>query len=197
MKLPNTIEGQWEMAIREPVQTPLRSSEPDPPITLETADATWRMIPRADYRIAARVLHDSWYDDWQATVVPVDLALGWGTMSEPKIDKWIEWRQSNRWYYYRLRKSRLLGNVISPLSRDYVREHSANVHIIPATASIEEALQSIERNTFVMLEGMLVDVEVERHGTVQRFATSLSRTDGGDGSCEIMYVVRLVTKGRG
>lgn len=181
--------------MEDPLQTPLASSKLVTPITLEKAGATWRMTPRADYRVAARVLHSRRYYDWQAKFSPVDLALGWGTISEPQTDRWVEWRQSDRWYYYRLRRPPLLGGVLTSLSREYVREHSANVHVVPATARLESALKAVERNSFVLMEGKLVDVEAERDGTVQRFSTSLSRSDGGDGSCEIMYVERLVTEG--
>lgn len=173
----------------EPVQTPLSLSKPVTPITLEKDGYTWHMFPRADYRIAARVLQRKRYDDWQATFAPVDLALGWGEISEPGADKWIGWRQSNRWYYYRLRRLLILG---SPLSQDYVREHSSNVHVVPATTKMASALQQLERNSFVLMEGKLVDVEANKDGAIQQFFTSLSRTDGGDASCEIMYVERLV-----
>ena len=179
----------------DPLQTPLSSSEPVTPITLEKAGATWRMTPRAEYRVAARVLNSRRYHDWQARFTPVDLALGWGKVSESRADRWVEWRQSDRWYYYRLRRSPLLGGVLTSLSPEYVREHSANVHVVPATAKVESALKTVERNSLVLMEGKLVDVEAEKDGAIQRFSTSLSRSDGGDGSCEIMYVERLVTEG--
>lgn len=180
------------MAKVDPVQMPLSSSKAATPITLEEAGATWQMFPRADYRIAARVLHLKRYDDWQARFAPVDLALGWGEIGEPGADRWIEWRQADRWYYYRLRRPLVWG---SSLSQDYVREHSANVHAVPATTELASALQQLERNSFVLLQGKLVDVEARKDGAVQHFLTSLSRTDEGDASCEIMYVERLVTKG--
>lgn len=192
-----TATREWQPARDEPQQTLLSLSESVSPITLEAEDATWRMFPRANYRVAARILHNTWYDDWQARFAPVDLALGWGKISEPAVDKWIEWRQSDRWYYYRLQQPPLWRTLFSPFSGDYVREHSANVHVIPASEGVERALRSLERNSLIFIEGKLVDVEVEKDGAVQRFATSLSREDGGDGSCEIMYVERLISQDDG
>lgn len=189
-KRSDTAVGKWEMAREEPVQTAL--SSPVSPITLERDDYTWHMVPRADYRIAARVLQSKQYDDWQAAFAPIDLALGWGKISERRIDRWIDWRQSDRWYYYRFHRLQLFGRLLSP---DYVREHSANVHVVPATTALAAALQQLERNSLVLLEGKLVDVEAERDGRVRQFFTSLSRADQGDGSCEIMYVERLVIAG--
>lgn len=193
----STTTREWELARDEPLQTPLSPQESASPITLEAIDGAWRVFPRANYRVAARVLQNTWYDDWQASFAPLDLALGWGEMSEPRVDRWIEWRQSERWYYYRLQQPPILRNLLSPLSADYVREHSANVHVIPASERVENALRTLQRNSLILIEGKLVDVEVEKDGAIQRFTTSLSRLDGGDGSCEIMYVERVVMQNDG
>lgn len=170
-----------------PLQQPV--AEPGT-ITLEKEDASWELTPRAGYRIMARVLHSKQYDDWQASLSPVDLALGWGMLSEPRIDDWISWEQADRWYYYRYQR------VLSvPFPRQYVREHSANVHMIPATESVEGILRELKGNEIVELEGLLVDVEGRVDGSAVAFRTSLSRDDEGDESCEIMYVERVVKDG--
>lgn len=156
-------------------------------ITLEREGAVWRMTPRAEYRIAARVLHSRQYDDWQSSFVPVDLALGWGMFSEPYLDEWIQWQQADRWYYYHYRR------ILSvPFPRNYVRDHSANVHIIPATERLARILAQLQRNELILLDGLLVDVEAQKDGATVAFRTSLSRNDEGEASCEIMYVERLV-----
>lgn len=184
--------GELDLALAKPEQVLLSGQKSTAPITLEREGYSWRMLPRADYQIAARVLQRTQYDDWQAAFSPVDLALGWGEISKTRVDRWIEWRQDDRWYYYRLRKRGLWG---SPFSTEYVREHSANVHVIPATGQVASALQALEPDTLVVMEGKLVDVEATKDGAVQHFTTSLSRTDRGDASCEIMYVERLVLDG--
>lgn len=170
-----------------PLQHPIAETAA---IALQKEDASWMLTPRAGYRIMARVLHSKQYDDRQASLSPVDLALGWGMLSEPRIDDWISWDQDNRWYYYRYRR------VLSvPFPRDYVREHSANVHIIPATENVEAILRELRGNEIVELEGLLVDVEGHVDGGSVAFRTSLSRDDEGDESCEIMYVERVVKDG--
>ena len=177
--------NQWEkdrvIAKSDPLQSILETADP---ITLEKSGAIWRMIPRADYQITARVLHSMGYEDWQADFTPVDLALGWGKMSDPAVDRWIEWRQADRWYFYRRQKN-------SPLSMEDIRNFSANVHIIPATEELAAQLQQLRPNDTVLMEGKLVDVEVDRQGQMVRFQTSLSRSDSADNSCEIFYVERL------
>ncbi|MEJ2749825.1 MAG: hypothetical protein P8183_18235, partial [Anaerolineae bacterium] len=136
----------------------------------------------------ARVLGNKRYYDWQSRVVPRDLALGWGDMSDPSVDEWIHWRQSNRWYRYHWNSGDYSGS--------YITGHSANVHIIPATDNLDKALRQVEKNDLVYLEGYLVDLQVREGGRVGHVYTSLSREDTGDGACEILYVERLVVNGR-
>ncbi|MBK8899910.1 MAG: hypothetical protein IPM53_01885 [Anaerolineaceae bacterium] len=175
----------------EPIQKLLSAPELAESITLEHLGIRWQMLPQAEYRIAARVLQSTQYDDWQAAFAPIDLALGWGIIGDPQIDKWIDWRQSDRWYYYRLH--RRFGKV--PLSQEYVIEHSANVHVIPANDDVAAGLHHLQANDLVFLEGMLVDVVVNDGHAIRKYSTSLTRADEGDASCEIMYVERLVTTG--
>jgi hypothetical protein len=128
------------------------------------------------------------YDDWQATFTPFDLALAWGKLGVPLVDRWIEWRQADRWYFYHFYQAPL-GE---PSPADYVRDHSANVHVIPATPEVEEAVRQLKPDDIVFLEGMLVDVEAIVAEQALSFPTSLSRTDTGANSCEIFYVERIL-----
>ncbi len=170
------------LATGEPAQSMLPSTEP---ILIEDEDFIWRMYPRATYRIEARVTSRKMYWDWQAKFAPWDLALGWGELSNPDVDEWLDWKQSGRAVY-----TSWVGR--SPFPDNYIREHSANVHIIPATDNLELALKSVSTNDLVLLEGLLVDVEGGTAGKTQIVPTSLSRTDEG---CEILYVERLVVAG--
>lgn len=169
----------------DPIQKEARGVEATP-IVWKRDGATWTLTPQAHYQISARVLGTKSYRfDWQAAVSPQDLALAWGDLSDPKADEWIRWRQSGRWYYYNWQED-------APYSGSYIRDHSANVHIIPATGNLARALQKIDVNDIVLLEGMLVDVETENGRRRVWAKTSLTRDDTGGGACEILYVQRLV-----
>lgn len=172
----------------EPEQILFSETESIPPIRLEKAGYTWTMFPRARYQITARVLLATEYDDWQSNFTPVDVALGWGNLSTPAIDGWVHWWHSERWYYYRFQN--LPWGEPNP--REYIRDHSANVHVIPATAEVDTQLRQLKRNDVVLMEGMLVDVEAIKDGQSLSFRTSLSRNDSDANSCEIFYVERLI-----
>jgi hypothetical protein len=186
----STIVSQ-ETFLLQPIDDPIQSS-----VTGEAADTTvweengmtWTMQPQASYQIAARVLGNKRYYDWQSGVVPRDLALGWGDMSEPAVDEWIHWEQFNRLYHYEWNNG--------AYSRGYIIGHSANVHIIPATENLDKALRQVEKNDVIYLEGYLVDLQVRGGNREGRVSTSLTREDSGAGACEILYVERLVMDGR-
>lgn len=158
------------------------------PIVWEQGNYTWTVTPRARYRIAGRVLSQKGYDeDWQSEIVPLDLALAWGELSDPQVDQWIEWWQDGRWYRYRWLAD-------SPFQGETINRYSANVHIIPATNKVAAALRRVEPNDRVLLEGYLVDVLAHKSDAseIWQLNTSLSRSDTGDGACEILYVKQVV-----
>ena len=187
----STVISQ-NISLLQPTDDPIQSSvtgEAANPIIWEENGITWTMQPRASYQIAARVLGNKRYYDWQSDVVPRDLALGWGNMSAPSVDEWVHWRQSNRWYRYQ-------WDSTPPYGSSYIATHTANVHIIPATDNLEKALRQIQENDLVYLEGYLVDLQVQDGSREGRVSTSLTRDDKGAGACEILYVERLILDGR-
>ena len=62
----------------------------------------FQISPRADFRIRARELSRENEDlGDEADLSPVDLALGWGVMSDQAVLDRIDISQSGRWYYTR------------------------------------------------------------------------------------------------
>lgn len=186
----STIASQGDPLL-QPTDNPLQSSvtgEAANPIIWEENGITWTMQPRASYQIAAHVLGNKRYYDWQSGMVPRDLALAWGGISDPSVDRWIHWRQSGRWYYYEWDSG--------DYGRSYITGHSANAHIISATDNLDKALRRVEKDDAIYLEGYLVNLQVRDDGRVDRVSTSLSREDTGTGACEILYVVRLILDGQ-
>lgn len=156
----------------------------------EASGYKWVITPKAEFRIAARVLDTERYRlEWQSTLSPIDLALGWGKLSSAEADRWISWSQGGRWYFYEWKAD-------SPYSGDFIKEHSANIHIIPATRNLKSAVLRLHHDELVLLEGLLVNVDGTRGSNNYWWHTSLSRVDSGDGSCELLYLQRLVVDGK-
>jgi hypothetical protein len=173
-------------ARKEPVQESTKESSFD----LEGSGYKWVVTPRARFQIAARVLSTERYRmEWQSTLSPIDLALGWGDLSSADADRWISWTQSGRWYFYEWKAG-------SPYSSNFIKEHSANVHIIPATKNLKSAVIRLHSGEVVLLDGLLVNIDGDRGREDYWWHTSLSRNDSGDGSCELLYLQRLILDGK-
>ena len=144
--------------------------------------AGFEVTPVARFEIEARVLGREIYrDDTVAQLAPVDLALGWGAMSDSKVLKDIRTSQGNRFFYWSTDRF--------PVPRQVIETNSTNTHLIPATPDIEARLKSVQVGEVVRFSGMLVNAYRPSDG--RAWKTSLSRDDSGDGACEIVYVTEL------
>lgn len=159
----------------------------DEPLQTETDEATVeldevRLVPRASYEIAARLMSTERYRLGRlAEISPVDFALAWGDAADAQVQAQLRIDQGNRWFYWRTRGSEL------PLARRKLIAGMANVHIVPADDATRAALLEFDSGQCVWLRGELVDIVAPGDPSLAR-RTSLSRTDAGAGSCEILLV---------
>lgn len=143
----------------------------------------------SSYSISARVESAKAYDDSISATIPYDLLLAWGNMADASVEDKLTWDQSNR----QGSVSGTLGGMNGAgVNSDFVINHVSNNHLIPASDRIRSALATIKTGDLVRIDGRLVNVRVQtddnRILTVQ---TSKSRSDQGDGACEIIFVERI------
>ena len=184
---PTGVEFDEIDTSREPFQTSIASQEP---ILIKVKRGDFRITPVAEYKIAALIVSNEFYSEgWNAKVSPVDLGLAWGKLADPEFRKYVSYNQSSRWLSFKVKAD-------SPLDFAYIVGHASNHHIIPATQNIWYAVKAIKKKKKVILEGLLVNVAGNYEGKNVRWNTSLSRTDSGDGACEILYLTkaRIVDK---
>ncbi len=139
----------------------------------------WTLTPRAHYVIIARVLGREQYRfDPLADLIPEDLALGWGPMSDNSVLKDIEISQSGRFYFWKLPEAAVID-------RDAIAVHSANTHVIPDDSIVGKQLARLRVGQVVQLSGDLVDGTREDGRWIK---SSLVRNDTGAGACEVLLV---------
>ena len=131
------------------------------------------MLAREDYRL-----------DREAELAPMDLALGWGPMSDESVLAQIEISQSGRWYRWFARQL--------PIPRRQIERHSANMHMIPADESVADRLDDVRVGEVVALRGYLVEVRADDGW---RWRSSLTRDDTGSRSCELVFVEQVSVRG--
>ena len=136
--------------------------------------------PVASFSLQARVLGVETYAfDRGAAIAPVDIAFGWGRMSDTAVVGQLSITQSNRWYHWRF-----IGDPPIPVDEIYLT--SANMHLIPANDAVEAQLERARPGQVMSLRGALVDVK-KNDGTFW-WHSSRTRSDRGDGACELIYV---------
>jgi hypothetical protein len=177
--------GGWNWISDRPLHPPdgvLAADEPqqtDVPGGAKLQMGRWTLTVRADYRITARILaRERYHFDGLADLVPEDLALGWGPMSDNRNLRAIDISQSNRFYYWH-------APADSPIARDSIITHSANTHVIPQNALVARQLSRLRPGQVVTLSGELVDGVREDGRWIK---TSLVRNDTGAGACEVLLV---------
>jgi hypothetical protein len=119
--------------------------------------------------------------DASADLSPVDLALGWGIMSDQRVVDQLEIVQGNRRFV-------VVPPEKSPAPLPVLLAHSANVHILPANDGVKSKVLKLRVGEIVELTGFLVGVQEYGQWT---WVTSLSRSDTGDGACEVFWVNKI------
>jgi hypothetical protein len=161
---------------------------PDEPRQVEILERTWdrgdaRFTALAQFDIRARVLSKNRYHfDPEADLSPLDLALGWGPMSDSRIVDEFSISQSQRFYFWRPK-----WGHNPPIPIPEVISHSANMHMIPANDGVMRTLFDVRVGELISLSGYLVQVN---RPTGWKWRSSLSRTDTGAGACEVVWVDR-------
>jgi hypothetical protein len=164
----------------------LISSEPEQTNLAESVapieHGKFHLKPLAHFALDARVLHRKIYRwDRQSALAPVDLAVGWGPMSDQAVIDRLNITQSMRFFWYEYHQP-------PPIPKEEIVCHGTNLHIIPATAAIAAQCKSLRIGSLIHLGGELVEATGPDIGT---WRSSLSRTDSGNGACELVLVEEL------
>ena len=137
-----------------------------------------------EIQVHARVLStEHYYVGRQAKLSPIDLALGWAEMSDQRVLDQLSVTQGRRWYWLRPKHENL------PVSMQVLQAKSANMHIIPGTELAIDVLRKVRAGDVVRFSGVLVEASWPDGA---RWRSSVSRTDTGDGACELVWV-RAIT----
>ena len=142
-----------------------------------------KVTPLAEFRMRGRVLlTNHYYMGKEATVSPVDLTLGWRLMSNQEVLDQLRLEKLPRAYSWSWRNNKFPARVAD------IVEHSANMHMVPATDEIAKRLESIVQANVVSLRGYLVQINFSDGGV---WRSSLTRKDSGNGACELVWVEDL------
>ncbi len=145
----------------------------------------FELTPLAEFRAEARLLSRlSYRFDAGAALSPMDFAIGWGRMSDSAVIDQLDISQGARFFSYRWEEH-------PPIPADEIVRSAANVHLIPADATVTASLRRIRPGEVVELEGLLV---AARRDDGWSWRSSLTREDDGAGACELLLVKNVVVR---
>jgi hypothetical protein len=149
-----------------------------PPKALPAVEK-WNLTAVAEYSLRARVLDTKRYRGGRtADLVPIDVAVGWGRMSDQAVLDKLTISMTNRFFFYE-------WSSAPPIPEDEIVRSAANNHIISANVAVRSVIRSLKSGSIVAMKGYLVNAVGPDGGT---WPTSLRRDDSGNGACELFYV---------
>ena len=81
---------------------------------------------------------NQWSGDGAASLAPVDLAVGWGPLSDTRIVNLIEFSQMGRFFYWRPKEFATV-----PVTPEILISHGAQMHLIPATKDLDGRIRRL------------------------------------------------------
>ncbi len=165
------VLGPGVKVIEAPVQHNLKQAE-------KFRHKGYQITPLAEFQLKGKILSREDYSfGRESDLSPIDLALGWGTMSDEAILDKIDISQSGRWYRWRVQEF--------PIPRKAIETQSANMHMVPANDLVEDLLGMTKQGQIIELTGYLIRVDSDDGWHWQ---SSITRNDTGARACELIFV---------
>jgi hypothetical protein len=170
-----------------PDQTAVDNADP---IRLEAGGYEFVITPLAHYVLRGIVVSREGYrTGWNAELAPCDVAMVWGELAADGSWRKLAWSQSSRWYFWKWHGQQ-------PFTNEEVVRTSSNTHVVPASSNVARAARSLAPGDIAELAGDLVRIDGRKGQEKVWWKSSLSRTDTGDSSCELLYLRRLRVNGK-
>ncbi|MBQ8300183.1 MAG: hypothetical protein IJX99_10130 [Clostridia bacterium] len=146
----------------------------------------------AEYSISGRVVDVQAYGGYGLgdKLSPRDFGMTWGFLANPENNINVKWSSMGTRSLNLSIKDNKWVNSVGGWKK--INEHLSNNHIIPSDKSVEKLIKKVETNDYIKLDGYLVKIYSNTDdGGFFKWGTSLSRTDQGDGACEVIYVTDI------
>jgi hypothetical protein len=150
------VLGAWQFAITRPVTRPDGVLAPDPPVEQAATDGMPQIV-RPEFRIEpigritmeARVLgRQSYPRDRYGRLSPLDLLVGWGSMSDSARLRAVDFAQSGRVYVWQ---------AFDPALPDTeVAASTLLLHVVASTPGIEDVLGKVRVGQVVKIGGVVL-----------------------------------------
>lgn len=140
------------------------------------------------YKIRGRIIKTHSYlpTSYTGVISPLDVGIVWGKYAKDEyVSKFKFQNLGDRFLRYYI-KDNSLGEETAD-----AENHISHNHLIYSNKKIKKQIKLIKKNDFVEIEGYLVKVTGKNMDISNIWKSSTTRTDKGDGACEIIYVTSI------
>ena len=145
---------------------------------------------RAKYVLTGLVVEKYYYFPYkiQNKICRYDLGVVWGPLLGVDLEGMMTFKNDGqRFLHYKYNT-----NLTSKLgSKEAVINSLSNNHMIHANDQILKSLRNVKEGDYIRFEGYLVDAYYKSAKRSGSWTTSLTRTDHGDGACEVFYLTKI------
>ena len=156
--------------------------------TVGSYEVTYEL--KASYTIIGLVVEKYYYfpSKIENRISRFDVGIAWGPLLGEDLGKYMSFKNDgNRFLQYRYANelTQKLG------SKEAVINSLSNNHMIHSDETVLKYLRNVKEGDYIKVEGYLVYVTMKSKNYVGHWDSSLSRTDHGDGACEVIYVTNI------
>lgn len=145
---------------------------------------------KAAYTINALVVEKYYYAPYKIEnrLSRFDLGLVWGPLLGEELDEYMSFKNDGK----RFLNYKYSNELVQKLgSRDAVVDSLSNNHMVHADETVLKCLRDVREGDYIKIEGFLVYITMENDRQIKHWDSSLSRTDHGEGACEVIYVTSV------
>lgn len=161
------------------------------PIPINKDDFTFTLQPLYNYRIVGKIVgKDEYSGSPSDSLAPMDLTIANGDIIRPEVLSHFTIRKYPRHFSYHY----YIPAGTTQVSQRYATEHISNNHLIFANETVYSTAKSARVGEMVDISGYLVTVSGKStDGRTYSQGTSTTRSDQGEMSCEVVYVLSFRT----
>ena len=145
---------------------------------------------KAAYTITGLVVEKYYYAPYKIEnkLSRFDLGIVWGPLLTEDLDEYMKFKNDGK-RFLNYKYSHALIEKFG--DRESIIDSLSNNHMIHADNIVLKCLRNIKEWDYVKIEGFLVYVTMVNEKGVKHWDSSLSRTDHGDGACEVFYATSV------
>ncbi len=159
--------------------------------TMQVNNSTVRVDYISTYEVSGRVVAKATYtgNTVSKKMAKRDIALVWGKLATDEYLNKIRWSApGNRFVYWRTKD---MDWFRANTNDAEITSMYSNNHLITIDKDMIKIIASIKKDDYIKIKGYLVNLYWEENNENRNWFSSTTRTDDGDGACEVIYVTEI------